>query len=84
MIQYSRLTHFLCAAHPQGKKETAKTLVKELGSQPGAASMALVELWQNLKPVVTGLAASMTGAKRKVENGEPALRPTQRTHGGGT
>jgi hypothetical protein len=63
----------LCAARPQGKKDTAKALVKELGTQPGAASVALVELWQNLKPLVSGLAATMTGVKRKAENGKPTL-----------
>lgn len=75
-ISCSQLTFLLCAAHPQGKKETAKALVKELGSQPDAASMALVELWQNLKPLVTGLATTMTGVKRKSDNGKPTLRPT--------
>lgn len=55
------------SSHPQGKKDAAKALVKELGSKPIAPAMELTELWVKLQPVVAGLVA---GAKRKGENGE--------------
>lgn len=62
-----------CARRSQGKKETAKALVKELGgATPSESAMALIELWQTLKPLVLSLAPSMTGAKRKGENGKRA------------